>query len=188
MRLGIPLPFSQVIHQCDCGACLDEHGYHLLTSKYGGGPVWQHNTIVSTWAKCLDELSIPHQETGTLTQRPVAYDPDGHTTTDLDISMAHPHSGDTLRRAALKSGYAAELREKRKVKKYGQQQSQSGTHTPCIPLVFEHFGFWGPMAEEYLDSISKKSKDVNGRNNEADFRDRWRKQLSILLFNHVTLA
>ena len=35
------------------------------------------------------------------------------------------------------------------------------------------------MAKEYLDSISKKSKDVNGRNNEADFRARWRKQLSI---------
>ena len=31
LRLGIPLPFSQVITQCDCGACLDEHGYHLLT-------------------------------------------------------------------------------------------------------------------------------------------------------------
>ena len=103
--------------------------------------------------------------------------------------MAHPHSGDTLRRAALKSGYAAELREQRKVKKYGQQQSQSGTHTPCIriPLVFEHFGFWGPMAEEYLDSISKKSKDVNGRNNEADFRDRWRKKLSIAIQSCVIL-
>ena len=37
------------------------------------------------------------------------------------------------------------------------------------------------MAEECLDSISKKSKDVNGRNNEADFRDRWRKQLSIAI-------
>ena len=37
------------------------------------------------------------------------------------------------------------------------------------------------MAEEYLDSISKKSKDVSGRNNEADFRDRWRKQLSIAI-------
>ena len=71
LRLGIPLPFSQVITQCDCGACLDEHGYHLLTCKYGGGPVWQHNIIVSTWAKCLDELSIPHQETGMLTQRTV---------------------------------------------------------------------------------------------------------------------
>ena len=97
--------------------------------------------------------------------------------------MAHPHSGNTLRRAALKSGYAAELREQRKIKKYGQQQSQSGTHTPCISLVFEHFGFWGPVAEEYLDStrISKKLKDVNGRNNEADFQDRWRKQLSIAI-------
>ena len=90
--------------------------------------------------KCLDELSIPHQveprnRYADSENRPdiVVYmhDPDGHTTTDLDISMAHPHSGDTLQRAALK---AAELREQRKVKKYGQQQSQSGTHTPCIPL------------------------------------------------------
>ena len=95
--------------------------------------------------------------------------------------MAHPHFGDTLRRAVLKSRYAADMRGQRKVKKYGQQQSQSGTHTPCIPLVFEHFGFWGPMAEEYPDSISKKSNDVYGRNNEADFRDRWRKQLSIVI-------
>ena len=37
------------------------------------------------------------------------------------------------------------------------------------------------MAEEYLDSISKKSKDVNGRNNEANFRDRWQKQLSSVI-------
>ena len=97
--------------------------------------------------------------------------------------MAHPHSGDTLRHAALKSGYAAEMREQRKVKKYGQQQSQSGTHIPCIPLVFEHFGFWGPMAEEYLDSISKKLKEgttkltfeIDGENS------------CLLLFSHVTL-
>ena len=60
-RLGIPLPFPQVVTKCDCGASIDEHGYHLLTCKFGRGPVWQHNTIVSTWAKCLDELKIPHQ-------------------------------------------------------------------------------------------------------------------------------
>ena len=47
--------------------------------------------------------------------------------------------------------------------KYGQQQSISGSDTTCIPLVFEHFGFWGPMAEDYLDKISKISKDVNGK-------------------------
>ena len=33
----------------------------IVICKFGGGPVWQHNTIVSTWAKCLDELNIPHQ-------------------------------------------------------------------------------------------------------------------------------
>ena len=86
LRLGIPLPFSQVVTQCDCGACLDKYGYHLLTCKYGGGPVWQHNTIVSTWAKCLDELSIPHQveprnRYADSENRPdvIAYDPDGWT-------------------------------------------------------------------------------------------------------------
>ena len=61
------------------------------------------------------------------------------------------------------SGYAVELREKRKMTKYGQQQSIAGSDTTCIPLVFEHFGFWGPMAEDYLDKISKISKDANGK-------------------------
>ena len=37
------------------------------------------------------------------------------------------------------------------------------------------------MAEEYLNKISKKSKDEHERNNEADFRDRWRKQLSVVV-------
>ena len=65
--------------------------------------------------------------------------------------------------------------------KYGQQQSIAGSDTTCIPLVFEHFGFWGPMAEDYLDKISKISKDANGKSSETDFRDRWRKQLPVVV-------
>ena len=45
------------------------------------------------------------------------------------------------------------------------------------------------MAEEYLNKISTESKDEHGRNNEADFRDRWRKQLSVVVqcnFNDFT--
>ena len=34
------------------------------------------------------------------------------------------------------------------------------------------------MAEDYLDKISKISKDANGKSSKTDFRDRWRKQLS----------
>ena len=49
LRLGIPLSYSQIVTKCDCGRSLDEHGYHLLTCKFSGVPVWQHNTIVSTW-------------------------------------------------------------------------------------------------------------------------------------------
>ncbi|XP_062520998.1 uncharacterized protein LOC134195922 [Corticium candelabrum] len=189
LRLGIPLPYSQIVTKCDCSRSFDEHGYHLLTCKFGGGPVWQHNTIVSTRAKCLDGVNIPHQVelrnryTDSDNRLDITtYDPTGHLTKDLDISLTHPHSCDTVQSAAKISGYAAELREKCKMTKYGQQQSIAGSDTTCIPLVVEHFGFWGPMTEDYLDKISKISKDANGKNSEtADFRDRWRKQLSVVV-------
>ena len=129
LRLGILLPYSQIVTQCDCSTSLDEHGYHLLTCKFGGGPVWQHNTIVSTWVKCLDELNIPYQveprnRYTDSENRPdiTRYDPTGHLTKDLDISLAHPLSCDIVQSAAKISGYAAELREKRKMTKYGSCQ------------------------------------------------------------------
>ena len=37
------------------------------------------------------------------------------------------------------------------------------------------------MAEDYLHKISKISKDANGKSSETDFRDRWRKQLSVVV-------
>ena len=47
MRLGQAIPFGKWIDHCDCGCQLDEEGYHLLTCKHGGGPVWSHNRILS---------------------------------------------------------------------------------------------------------------------------------------------
>ena len=35
LRLGVALPFTNWIKQCDCGHDLDEYRYHLLTCKYG---------------------------------------------------------------------------------------------------------------------------------------------------------
>ena len=37
------------------------------------------------------------------------------------------------------------------------------------------------MADDYLDKISKISKDANGKGSKTDFRDKWRKQLSIVV-------
>jgi hypothetical protein len=40
MRLGSPMPFGNWLAECECGLTIDEHGYHLLSCKHGGGPVW----------------------------------------------------------------------------------------------------------------------------------------------------
>ena len=40
LRLGLAMPFNGCIPQCDCGSYLDGSGYHLMSCKWGGGPVW----------------------------------------------------------------------------------------------------------------------------------------------------
>ena len=52
-----------------------------------------------------------------------------------------------------------------------------------VPLVFEHFGYWGNEADKFLNDLSKKSVDAEGRSNEHAFRNRWRRHFSILLQN-----
>ena len=61
MSLGIPLLFTKILKQCDCGVQLDEYRYHLLINLVVGlfGSIF--NTIVSTRSSCLDELNIPHE-------------------------------------------------------------------------------------------------------------------------------
>ena len=51
---------------------------------------------------------------------------------------------------------------------------QDGTTPNLVSLVFEHSG-------KFLNSRSKKSKDSEGRITEADFRTRWRRQISIII-------
>ena len=93
------LSFTNFINECDCGKELDKNGYHLLTCKYGGGPVWFHNCIVDAygWTECLSDLHIPyqveprHHYTNT-DDRPdtTIFDIETGQTLDLDISLAHP--------------------------------------------------------------------------------------------------
>ncbi len=53
LRLGLSIHLSDWMTTCNCGATLDGSGYHLLTWKSGGGPVWSHKAITSTWCDCL---------------------------------------------------------------------------------------------------------------------------------------
>ena len=69
----------------------------------------------------------------------------------------------------------------RKKSKYGALPVQDSTTPNLVPLIFEHFGFWGQEADNFLNSLSKKSRDSEGRSTEADFRTRWRRQICIII-------
>ena len=109
----------------------------------------------------------------------VAFDPVDYSSVDLDVSMAHPLSSDSVKGAAAESGYAAKKREVKKEQKYNCEVSQSGSRPSFVPLVFEHYGYWGPVSRRLPRSHMKKAKDTNGHNSLTDFRDWWRKQISV---------
>ena len=52
---------------------------------------------------------------------------------------------------------------------------------PCL-LVFEHFGRWGTAAVDFLNSLARRSRDIESHKNDADFnRGFWRKKFSVIL-------
>ncbi|XP_062498865.1 uncharacterized protein LOC134176197 [Corticium candelabrum] len=95
--------------------------------------------------------------------------------------MAHPWSKDTIKGASTTCGYAATKREARTEVKYRKESLPDGSKPFVTPLVFEHFGRWGPKAEEFLNELAKKSKDMLGRKNEAAFRSYWRRRFSVII-------
>ena len=66
--------------------------------------------------------------------------------------------------------------------KYEKQQLAGNTSSlNFTPLVFEHFGTWGSEATNYLNKLARRSRDMEGYTNEADFRGYWTKKFSIIL-------
>ena len=51
----------------------------------------------------------------------------------------------------------------RKKSKYEALSVQDGTTSNLVPLVFEHFGFWGQEADNFLNSLSKEIKRFKGQ-------------------------
>ena len=45
VRLGLAIIVSKWVESCNCNASLDDSGYHLLTCKTEGGPIWSHESI-----------------------------------------------------------------------------------------------------------------------------------------------
>ena len=111
--------------RCNYGSDLDSYGYQLLTCKFGGGPSWQHNSVEGPWGNCMNKLHIPHQVEPRnryfkSNDRPdiVTFDPSNGSSVELDVSVAHPFSKETVKRNAEESGYVAVKQDQKKILKY----------------------------------------------------------------------
>ena len=182
LRLGCDMPLATALDSCECSQSLDSKGYHLLTCKHGGGPIWTHGSIVNVWANCLSDLHVTHKTVPRDLYdcnhcRPdiVSFNPQSGTDVEWDISLANPWNGDILSLASKEDGAAADRREQQKVTKYGQQFDILGNSSTCIPAVFEHFSRWG------VRDLSTLSVNEDGQNNSTDFIAYWRRCISVSL-------
>ena len=188
MRLGCEMPLGSVVSTCECGKDIDSDGYHLLTCKTGGGPIWTHETLASVWSDCLQHLKITHHREPrnryiNSDDRPdiIAFDAQSGCDIELDISVAHPWAQHVISLAALEDGVAAGKREVEKSKKYAGEWDVWGHPSNCIALVFEHFGRWGDDALQFLHRLSLQSINEDGRKNSSEFKTFWRRCLSVAL-------
>ena len=92
LRLGLAMPFNGCIPQCDCSSYLDGLGYHLMSCKWGGGPVWTHECLSNVWSDCLRSLQMHHRRGPchryiTSDNRPdiTVFDFGSGSNTDLDV-------------------------------------------------------------------------------------------------------
>ena len=81
---------------------------------------------------------------------------------EIDVSLAHPWSKEVIRNSARQAGYAAKKREQVKNAKYNSEILPGGRAPNCIPAVFEHFGTWGTAADQFLNTLSSRSRDEEG--------------------------
>ena len=59
LKFGLPI-FPDWAENCNYGSTIDDSGYHVITCKLDGGPVWSHESIASLWSDFLRSLHIHH--------------------------------------------------------------------------------------------------------------------------------
>ena len=125
LRLGFPVYSSEWLRSCECGAALDD---------------------TEVWADCLRKLHLPcrreprHRYSNS-EDRPdiVSLDPSSGLGIDLNISLAHPWSGEIFPSSANIDGAAAKRREEKKKLKYKGKRFPDGEQVILKPLVLRHF-------------------------------------------------
>lgn len=88
-----PMPFSCCISSYKFGSRLGTKGFHLLCCKEGGGPNWEHNTMVSRWSDWMPLWAgnAPSYQLKGLLHKHWRLPRQWSTTLEMvSISLAHP--------------------------------------------------------------------------------------------------
>ena len=148
MRLEVSLPQLNNTKKCvsQCDKDVDDNGYHLLTCRFGGGPIRRHDHFMDSFyemlrsvdLRCRKELTAQFQGK----QRPDIADynyRDGKKLL-LDITITHVWFATNLSGSSEKAGFAASSKERGEKNKYLQKASSLG-HL-FRPIAVEVFGRW----------------------------------------------
>ena len=186
MRLGAPLPALSSIQKCtaNCGKSVDPHGYHLLTCKWGGGPIRRHDHLSdrlydlfrSLGFRCKKELQ--NQFEGKKRPDVAVYDYHQGKKLLLDMTVTHPWALHNITLSKKTSGYAAAAKERSKNSKYLSLATNLG-HL-FRPFALEVFGCWGEQGVNSLKEVAKlapSALDISS----GDFTSYWRHRLAVCL-------
>ena len=185
MRLGVSLPQLSSIKKCinQCGKDVDQKGYHLLTCKFGSGPIRHHDHFLDSYYDMLRSVDFCCKKEITAQfegkQRPdiAVYNyHDGKLL--LDITVTHPWSKTNLSGSSERAGFAATAKEKEKNTKYLTKASNLG-HL-FRPIAIEVYRRWGEGAEETLKEPSLLAPSVSNVSSSHFKRD-WSIRLAVCL-------
>ena len=149
MRLGAPLPALSSIQKCTvtCGKSVDPHEYHLLTCKWGGGPICHHDHLSDSLYDMFRFLNfhckkeLKNQFEGKKRPDVAVYDYHQGKKLLLDMTATHPWALHNITLSKKTVGYAAAAKEQPKNSKYLSVAKNLG-HL-FRPFALEVFGCWG---------------------------------------------
>ena len=185
LRLEGVIPMLRRIRRCNCGAEVDELGYHIITCAVGSGATRRHNAIQFNWLKMLQsvnyvcDLEREHQFEGSNKRPDIGvFNFDERKKLLLDVSIAHPQASTVLPQGAKTAGHAASERDEFKIRKFREEANKLGYLFE--PLVMEVFGRWSPIALCILRHVAERPS-IDFFNDKNAFHEYWRRCMSVCL-------
>jgi hypothetical protein len=155
--------FDSVFACPGCGAAMDRAGYHALTCRHLGSFGVRHNALREVFLQFLSQAGIkdavreaPSLLPGTAARPADIFVPNyaGTQAACLDFAVTHTQQPNTIERASVCAGAAAEQYElKVKEETFGASCRAAGLL--LVPMVVEVFGTWGARSAEAMQLVTK---------------------------------